>query len=353
MLVLLIIFMVAAPLLATGVPSICRRPRPALNIDQKPLSIAIDEKGDDLPDGPAGDVEQLVDKLKDAAKAGLRRAHLCARLEAVNYGQVAEIMSLITTAGLQESRAGHRAGEEMRMPRMVRFPRKTLVFRFGGASCGLLAATLIVFSQTPKFDDVQETVPVELVTGFSGSTRSSRARSPRRRKPAQPRRQGRADGRIRSRCRQSPRPSATCRRRRRRSNASPIPARTTAQAARDRRPQARPPCRRPRPNPAAPAPAKVRRRRRKAAGQGGAGTRKGRAGRRRGREAEAAGQAELEKAEETPAPPKPPEKPKAKEAPRPKTTSRKASGADASWTRKRQERRRRKRTLGREAREER
>jgi biopolymer transport protein TolR len=47
MLVLLIIFMVAAPLLATGVPiDLPQTKAAALNIDQKPVSIAIDEKGD-------------------------------------------------------------------------------------------------------------------------------------------------------------------------------------------------------------------------------------------------------------------------------------------------------------------
>ena len=46
MLVLLIIFMVAAPLLATGVPiDLPETKSSALNIDQKPISIAIDEKG--------------------------------------------------------------------------------------------------------------------------------------------------------------------------------------------------------------------------------------------------------------------------------------------------------------------
>ena len=46
MLVLLIIFMVAAPLLATGVPiDLPHTKASALNIEQKPLSIAIDDKG--------------------------------------------------------------------------------------------------------------------------------------------------------------------------------------------------------------------------------------------------------------------------------------------------------------------
>ena len=52
MLVLLIIFMVAAPLLATGVAvDLPQTKAGALNIDQKPVSIAVDEKGDIYAEG--------------------------------------------------------------------------------------------------------------------------------------------------------------------------------------------------------------------------------------------------------------------------------------------------------------
>src|ERR1700739_3400541 len=65
MLVLLIIFMVAAPLLATGVPiDLPQTTAAALNIEQKPLSLSIDEKGTIyLMDQPVA-VEELVDRLK-------------------------------------------------------------------------------------------------------------------------------------------------------------------------------------------------------------------------------------------------------------------------------------------------
>ena len=67
MLVLLIIFMVAAPLLATGVAVDLPQTKSApLNIEQKPVSISIDEKGQIfLMDQPVA-IEQLVDKLKEA-----------------------------------------------------------------------------------------------------------------------------------------------------------------------------------------------------------------------------------------------------------------------------------------------
>src|SRR6202142_3715644 len=71
MLVLLIIFMVAAPLLATGVAvDLPQTKAGQLNIDQKPVAIAIDEKGQVfLMDQPV-EIGQLVEQLKTAAKQG-------------------------------------------------------------------------------------------------------------------------------------------------------------------------------------------------------------------------------------------------------------------------------------------
>jgi biopolymer transport protein TolR len=100
MLVLLIIFMVAAPLLATGVPiDLPHTKASALNIEQKPLSIAIDEKGAIyLMDDPVP-IEQLADKLKDAAHDGFDQRIYVRGDNNVSYGRIAEVMSVITTAG--------------------------------------------------------------------------------------------------------------------------------------------------------------------------------------------------------------------------------------------------------------
>jgi biopolymer transport protein TolR len=103
MLVLLIIFMVAAPLLATGVPiDLPQTKAAALNIDQKPVSIAIDEKGDiylmDQPVQPS----QLIAKLQEAAKAGFDERIYVRGARSVNYGRVAEVMSIITSAGYKK-----------------------------------------------------------------------------------------------------------------------------------------------------------------------------------------------------------------------------------------------------------
>jgi biopolymer transport protein TolR len=103
MLVLLIIFMVAAPLLATGVAvDLPQTKAGPLNIDQKPVSIAIDEKGDIfLMDQPV-DIAQLLEKLKETAKQGFDERIYVRGSKAVNYGRVAEIMSLVTSAGYKK-----------------------------------------------------------------------------------------------------------------------------------------------------------------------------------------------------------------------------------------------------------
>jgi biopolymer transport protein TolR len=103
MLVLLIIFMVAAPLLATGVPiDLPHTKASALNIDQKPLSVAIDEKGSIFVMDEPVTVEQLADKLKDAAHDGFDQRIYVRGANDVNYGKIAEVMSIITTAGYKK-----------------------------------------------------------------------------------------------------------------------------------------------------------------------------------------------------------------------------------------------------------
>ena len=103
MLVLLIIFMVAAPLLATGVPiDVPQTSAGPINVDQKPVTISIDEKGDlYLQDQPLK-MEELVDRLKGMAKDGFDERVYVRGAKQVNYGRVAEVMSIITTSGFKK-----------------------------------------------------------------------------------------------------------------------------------------------------------------------------------------------------------------------------------------------------------
>ena len=102
MLVLLIIFMVAAPLLASGVPiDLPQTKAAALNIDQKPISVSIDDKGsitvNDEPVAP----DALGEKLKTVAKAGADERIYVRGSNQVNYGRIAEVMSIITSSGFK------------------------------------------------------------------------------------------------------------------------------------------------------------------------------------------------------------------------------------------------------------
>jgi biopolymer transport protein TolR len=103
MLVLLIIFMVAAPLLTNGVTvDLPKAAAGALNIEQKPVAVAIDEKGQIfVMDQPVGDAD-VIDRLKAAAKDGPDTRVYLRASKTVPYGRVAEIMAEITTAGYKK-----------------------------------------------------------------------------------------------------------------------------------------------------------------------------------------------------------------------------------------------------------
>jgi biopolymer transport protein TolR len=103
MLVLLIIFMVAAPLLATGVPIDLPQTKAApLNIEKKPIAVAIDDKGAlFLMDQPV-QVEELVGKITALAASGVEERIYIRGARGVNYGRVAEIMALVTSAGYKK-----------------------------------------------------------------------------------------------------------------------------------------------------------------------------------------------------------------------------------------------------------
>ena len=102
-LVLLIIFMVAAPLLATGVAiDLPRTKAAALNIEQKPLSVAIDDKGLVYVMDQPVQITDLADKLKAAAAMGVDERIYVRGANQVNYGRIAEVMSIITAAGYKK-----------------------------------------------------------------------------------------------------------------------------------------------------------------------------------------------------------------------------------------------------------
>jgi len=103
MLVLLIIFMVAAPLLATGVAiDLPETKASALKIDQKPLSVAIDDSGAIfLMDQPV-QIEELAARIAALAKPDFDERIYVRGSRAVSYGRVAQVMSIITAGGFKK-----------------------------------------------------------------------------------------------------------------------------------------------------------------------------------------------------------------------------------------------------------
>jgi biopolymer transport protein TolR len=102
-LVLLIIFMVTAPLLATGVAiDLPRTKAAALNIEQKPISVAVDDRGSVYVMDQPVLVTGLTDKLKEVATSGVDERIYVRGANQVNYGRIAEVMSIITAAGYKK-----------------------------------------------------------------------------------------------------------------------------------------------------------------------------------------------------------------------------------------------------------
>jgi biopolymer transport protein ExbD/biopolymer transport protein TolR len=101
MLVLLIVFMVAAPLMTAGIPvDLPKTAAKQLNDQQPPIVVSVDADGGLFVDKrAAGSVEGLLALLNDSSENNKdRRVHLRAD-KAVPYGKVAEAMGVINAAG--------------------------------------------------------------------------------------------------------------------------------------------------------------------------------------------------------------------------------------------------------------
>src|SRR5271156_4516821 len=103
MLVLLIIFMVAAPLLTSGVAvDLPQSKAGALNVEQKPIAIAINDQGQVfLMDEVVADAD-VLDKLRALAKDGPDARVYVRASKVVPYGRVAQIMGELTSAGYKK-----------------------------------------------------------------------------------------------------------------------------------------------------------------------------------------------------------------------------------------------------------
>jgi len=100
MLVLLIIFMVAAPLMTVGVPLDLPQTKAApLNVDAKPVTLSIKATGQVFMGETELKDEEIVERIAASAKQGFEERIFVRGDKKVDYGRVAQVMSIVTGAG--------------------------------------------------------------------------------------------------------------------------------------------------------------------------------------------------------------------------------------------------------------
>jgi biopolymer transport protein TolR len=104
MLVLLIIFMVSAPLLTVGVPiDLPQTQAKSMDQDKEPLAVSVNEKGQVFLQESEISVDDLVAKLKAVteARGGLDERIYVRGDRKVDYGTVMRVMGRLSAAGFR------------------------------------------------------------------------------------------------------------------------------------------------------------------------------------------------------------------------------------------------------------
>src|SRR2546425_12270775 len=104
MLVLLIIFMVSAPLLTVGVPlDLPQTQAKTLDLDKEPLTVSVNGKGQVYLQNTEIGLEELVPKLKAVteARGGAEERIFVRGDRQVDYGSVMKVMGRISAAGFR------------------------------------------------------------------------------------------------------------------------------------------------------------------------------------------------------------------------------------------------------------
>ena len=100
MLVLLIVFMIAAPLLSVGVPiELPKTDAKSLPSPQEPLTISVDKDGKIYLQETEITLEELTPKLTAMAKNGYEERIYLRGDENGNYGPVMKVMASVNAAG--------------------------------------------------------------------------------------------------------------------------------------------------------------------------------------------------------------------------------------------------------------
>lgn len=106
MLVLLIIFMVAAPLLTAGVPlDLPQTKAKALDVDKEPLQVSVNEKGEVFLNSTEIKLDELLPKLEAVLKArggGVDERIYVRGDKRVDYGTVMKVMGRLSQAGYRK-----------------------------------------------------------------------------------------------------------------------------------------------------------------------------------------------------------------------------------------------------------
>jgi biopolymer transport protein TolR len=104
MLVLLIIFMVSAPLLTVGVPiDLPQTQAKSMDQDKEPLAVSVNEKGQVFLQESEIPVEELITKLKAVteARGGMDERIYVRGDKKVDYGTVMRVMGRLSAAGFR------------------------------------------------------------------------------------------------------------------------------------------------------------------------------------------------------------------------------------------------------------
>lgn len=104
MLVLLIIFMISAPLLTVGVPlELPRTDAAAVEADNEPISVSIERSGAIYVDQDAATLDQLGPRVAAIAGAGVTDRPIFVRADgAASYEAVARVMARLSATGFSK-----------------------------------------------------------------------------------------------------------------------------------------------------------------------------------------------------------------------------------------------------------
>ena len=103
MLVLLIVFMVAAPLMTVGVPvDLPQTKAKPLQGDSEPINVSLDKDGKIFLQETEIDAATLIPKLEAIAKNGYEERIFVRADTSANYGMVMQVMGALNSAGFKK-----------------------------------------------------------------------------------------------------------------------------------------------------------------------------------------------------------------------------------------------------------